>query len=97
MVKAVINGKVLARSEDTVIVDRKHYFPLRDVRTELLEKSEHQTVCAWKGTARYYHVHAGGERNENAAWYYPNPTEKASMIAGRIAFSYIHGIDTIEE
>ena len=97
MVKAVINGEVIAESNNTVIVDRKYYFPAGDVKEEVLEPSSHQTVCPWKGTASYYHVKAGGERNENAAWYYPNPSEKAKNIEGKIAFSYIHGIDTIED
>jgi hypothetical protein len=27
-----------------------------------------------------------GELNENAAWYYPEPTEAAANITGRVAF-----------
>ena len=96
MVQAVIHGDIIAESDRTVVVDRKHYFPVSDVRQEVLESSDHQTVCSWKGTAKYYHVKAGGEINKNAAWYYPNTSEKARKIEGMIAFSYIHGIDTIE-
>jgi uncharacterized protein (DUF427 family) len=43
-------------------------------------------VCPWKGTARYYDVVVNGERNPNAAWYYPEPSPAAREIAGRIAF-----------
>jgi uncharacterized protein (DUF427 family) len=31
-------------------------------------------------------VAVGGEVNQNAAWYYPEPKEAAKQIAGRIAF-----------
>ena len=49
-------------------------------------ESDHTTVCPWKGTASYYHVEVGGERNENAAWYYVAPKQEAANIAGHIAF-----------
>ena len=97
MVKAVLNSTVLAESDDTVIVDRKHYFKPDSINWEFFEESDHQTVCSWKGTASYYHVTVNGKKNENAAWYYPDTPDKAKHIEGRIAFSYIHGIDTIEE
>ena len=97
MIKAVYKGEILAKSDDTVIVDRKHYFRPEDVNESFLENSDHHTVCSWKGTANYYHINVNGEKLENAAWYYPDTGEKAEHIRGRIAFSYIHGIDTIEE
>ena len=28
-----------------------------------------------------------GDMNENAVWYYPEPTEAASNIKGRVAFA----------
>ena len=50
------HGTVLAKSDRTVIVEGNHYFPLDDVNTSLLEKTETHTVCPWKGTASYYDV-----------------------------------------
>jgi uncharacterized protein (DUF427 family) len=52
----------------------------------LFEPSDHQTVCPWKGTAHYKHVIVDGQRNENAAWYYPEPKDAAAEIRGRFAF-----------
>jgi uncharacterized protein (DUF427 family) len=43
-------------------------------------------VCPWKGTASYHHVEVNGERNADAAWYYPEPYHAAAQIKGRIAF-----------
>ncbi len=97
MIKAVWNGKILAESNDTVIVDRKHYFPKKDVNFEFLEDSQTHTTCPWKGEASYYTVVVDGKKNNDAAWYYPNPKEKAEHIGSHIAFSYVHGIDVIEE
>ena len=31
MVKAVWNGKIIAQSDDTVVVEGNHYFPLESV------------------------------------------------------------------
>ena len=97
MVKAVWNGKVIAQSNNTVIVDRKHYFPADDVNTEYLSNSSTHTVCSWKGEASYYTVVVDGKENKDAAWYYPFPEEKAKHIKSRVAFSFVHGIDVIEE
>jgi uncharacterized protein (DUF427 family) len=97
MVKAIWKGQVLAESDNTVIVDRKHYFPIEDVKKEFLESSQTHTVCSWKGEASYYSVVVEGEKNKDAAWYYPYPEEKAKQIQSRVAFSYVHGIDVVEE
>ncbi len=42
--------------------------------------------CHWKGEASYYHVVVGGERNDDAAWYYPEPSDAAQNIKGYVAF-----------
>ena len=84
--KAKWNDKVIAESEDTVVVEGNHYFPIGDVDSALLRDSDHTSVCPWKGTAHYYNLEVDGQTNANAAWYYPEPKEAASEIAGRIAF-----------
>ena len=84
--KAMWKDKVIAQSDDTVVVEGNHYFPREDVDTSLLEKSATTTECAWKGTARYYTLEVDGERNEDAAWYYPAPKDAAAQIKDRIAF-----------
>lgn len=85
-VRAVWSGVVIAESEDTVLVGRKHYFPPDDVRHEYLEASAEESVCYWKGTASYYDVVVDGKRREGAAWRYPQPLEKAANLKDRIAF-----------
>ena len=84
--RALWNDHTIAASEDTVLVEGNHYFPSNAVDRSCLEDSDHTTTCGWKGTARYYHVVVNGERNENAAWYYPEPFDAARRVRGRIAF-----------
>jgi uncharacterized protein (DUF427 family) len=84
--KAIWNGAVIAESDDTVVVEGSHYFPMAALRREYLQASEKHTVCAWKGQASYYHVVVDGKVNENAAWYYPQPAAAAEKIKDHVAF-----------
>jgi len=86
MAKAIWNGAVIAESDQTIVVEGNHYFPAASVRHEFLRPSETQTVCSWKGTASYFSIEANGQRNQDAAWYYPDPKEAARNIQGYIAF-----------
>lgn len=85
-VRAIWNGTVLAESERTVVVERRHYFPPEDVDFSHLEPSDRHTTCHWKGVASYHDIVVNGERNSAAAWYYPDPSPAASKLKGRVAF-----------
>jgi uncharacterized protein (DUF427 family) len=84
--KAIWNGRVIAESDDTVVVENNHYFPENSVKKEFLKPSPTNTVCAWKGTAKYYTIEVNGAANRDGAWYYPNPSDAAKDIKDRIAF-----------
>ncbi len=84
--KASWNGETLAESDDTVVVEGNHYFPVSSLRMEFFRKNDHSTHCPWKGDASYYDVIVDGETNESAAWYYAEPFEKAAMVTDRVAF-----------
>ena len=86
MVTAAWNGRVIAESDSTVVVESTHYFPVESVAAECLRDSDHTTHCHWKGDASYYHVVVDGETNENAAWFYAEPLEAAREIVGHVAF-----------
>jgi uncharacterized protein (DUF427 family) len=86
MARATWNGKILAHSENCVVVEGNQYFPKESVRLEFLSPSSHHTVCSWKGEASYYNVVVEGQTNENAAWYYPSPLEAAKQIKDHVAF-----------
>lgn len=86
MVEARWNGKVIARSDDTVVVEGNHYFPPESVDASVLRPSATTTVCGWKGTASYHSLEVDGATNPDAAWYYPEPKDAAAEIRDRIAF-----------
>jgi uncharacterized protein (DUF427 family) len=84
--KAIWNNAVLAQSNETVIVERNHYFPLDSIHYEYFQPSAHHTTCPWKGVASYYTIVVDGKSNPDAAWFYPEPKPGAEQVAGRVAF-----------
>jgi uncharacterized protein (DUF427 family) len=84
--KAKWNGAIIADSDDTVVVEGNHYFPLESINQEYFQASAAHTICPWKGEASYYDVVVSGEVNKDAAWYYPEPKEAAAEIKDRVAF-----------
>jgi uncharacterized protein (DUF427 family) len=85
-VKAIWNGATIAESDDTVVVEGNHYFPESSLKREYVTFSNHRSSCPWKGQAHYYSLLVDGALNENAVWYYPEPSEAAREIKGRVAF-----------
>ncbi len=90
MAKATWNGTVIAESDQTVMVEGNHYFPLDSVREDVLRSSDTHSVCPWKGTASYYSIEVDGQTNPDSAWFYPAPKDAAAEIKDRIAFW--HGV-----
>ena len=84
--RAIWNGRVIADSDRTVVVEGNHYFPVESVDPAVLRPSTTTTVCPWKGTASYYTLEVDGEQNPDAAWFYPTPKPAAEQITGRVAF-----------
>jgi len=84
--KAIWNNKIIAESNNTVVIENNHYFPIRSVDKSLLSESDYITRCPWKGIASYYNLEVNGSKNENAAWYYPEPSDAAQEIKGMVAF-----------
>jgi uncharacterized protein (DUF427 family) len=91
--KAIWNGTVIAESDDTVVVEGNHYFPRESIDPAFFADSDNRSVCHWKGTASYFHVEVDGQRNPNAAWYYPEPSAAAEEIRDRVAFW--RGVDVV--
>ncbi|RIA96564.1 hypothetical protein C1645_754594 [Glomus cerebriforme] len=86
MPKAEWNGKVIAESTDFQRVEGNIYFPPDSIKSEFLQPTSHSSSCPWKGAASYYNIVVDGNTNENAAWYYPEPLEKAKNIKNYVAF-----------
>jgi uncharacterized protein (DUF427 family) len=93
--KAVLEDTVLADSDDTVVVEGNHYFPPSSLNAAHLEASDHRTTCPWNGESHYYDVVVDGTRKDNAAWYYPEPSDAAAKIRDHVAF-YTSQIEVTE-
>lgn len=84
--QAVWNGKVIAESDDTVVVENNHYFPRSSVKEEYLTPSETTSFCGWKGDCSYHNLVVDDQENKDAAWYYADPYTKAEPIRDHVAF-----------
>jgi uncharacterized protein (DUF427 family) len=93
--KAIWNKEVLAESDETVVVEGNHYFPLSSLNMKFLKKSDKTTICSWKGTASYYDVEVNAQSNKDAAWYYPEPKLAAKNISGYVAFW--RGVEVVDK
>lgn len=93
--KATFNGKVVAESDHTEVVEGNHYFPPESVRKEYLKESNTHSTCPWKGEASYYSVNVEGKDAHDAAWYYPEPKDAARNIKNHVAF-YTNKVEVTE-
>jgi Uncharacterized protein conserved in bacteria len=86
---------VVIRHGDTVIAESKRprvlfetglpprfYLPPDDVRTDLLERSAKVSQCPYKGDGQHWHLKAGDQTIEDAAWSLPDPLGEANKILG---------------
>lgn len=80
--QAVWNGAIIAEAEESEIlqIEGNIYFHPDKVKKEFLEPSKTNTTCPWKGEASYYNLLVNGMKNEDAAWYYPNPKDGSTQI-----------------
>jgi len=90
-VRVAVGGEVVAESVRTRALfetglPTRYYFPPEDVRLDLLDPSPKRTRCAYKGSASYWHVRAGGELHDDLAWTYPDPQHDAEPVRDLIAF-----------
>ncbi len=90
-VRVRFHGTTVADSQRTlVVVETQHepivYFPRDDVRMELLERSDHETFCPFKGDASYWTVRVGEQADQNVVWSYEDPFEEVAGLKDYVAF-----------
>lgn len=96
-VRAIFNGETVVDSQRAKLLhETRHlpiyYFPIEDVRTDLLVESDHTTHCPVKGDTYYQSIKVGDEVAENAVWGYPEPLESSPIPADHVAFHW-HSMD----
>ena len=83
--KAFWNNKLLAESEETVIIEGDHYFPIDSLNKQYFRESDTNTICPWRGIAYYLDIDVNGETNKDAAWYFLDESKIVKGIVRRIA------------
>ncbi|RAO75046.1 DUF427 domain-containing protein [Dyella jiangningensis] len=94
-----IGGRVLADTRSALTLREAsyppvHYIPRKDVDMSLLERTDHQTYCPYKGDCSYYSIPLGGDRSVNAVWTYEHPYDAVAPIKDHLAF-YTTRVDDI--
>lgn len=81
--KVIWRGKVIADSDNPILIEGNYYFPPDSVQYELLRNNKHHTLCYWKGLASYYDAVDGERIEKNIAWFYPKATWASRKIMGK--------------
>lgn len=97
VIVAMWGGQIVAESGNALLLRETGlpavtYFPMDDVRMDLMFPTEHRTTCPFKGEASYWGIDVGWRRVDNIAWAYEDPLPERSDLKGRIAF-YEHKLD----
>ena len=100
-VRVTFAGKVIADTTAALILREAsypavHYIPRADVDMKLLERSDLNSYCPYKGEASYYSVAVGAQRSEDAIWTYEEAYPAVDAIRNYLAF-YPDRVDSIEE
>jgi uncharacterized protein (DUF427 family) len=90
-VRVVLGGVTIADSVRALRVCETaspptYYVPPDDVLPGVLEPAAGQSVCEWKGAARYWTARAGDRVAPRAAWSYPSPRPDFVALRDHVAF-----------
>ena len=91
-IRATRSGETIADSRRAKLMiesrgELDYYFPVDDVRLELLTPSDHTETSGYRGLRKFWHLNLGDKRIENAAWTY-EPKEKRPDFTGYIALTW---------
>ncbi len=92
-------ARVVVRVGGTVVADTSaalelreagyppvYYIPRDAVDPAVLERTEHETYCPYKGDSAYYSLHVGDVDAENVVWTYEAPYAAVAAIKDHLAF-----------
>jgi uncharacterized protein (DUF427 family) len=86
-----VAGQVVADTREALSLQEANYpaaqyIPRKDVDMALLERTDNETYCPYKGDASYYSIIPGGESTVNAVWTYEHPYAPVADIQDHLAF-----------
>jgi uncharacterized protein (DUF427 family) len=65
-----------------------YYFPLADVRQDLLKATDRKEEHPGLGPARYWTVQVGNKSAANSAWGFPKPIDEAAALKDHVTFRW---------
>lgn len=95
VVTAVFGGQTVAQSGNALLLRETGlapvvYFPVEDIRMDLLHRTDFHTTCPFKGEASYWAIELDGEVHPDLVWSYEHPIPAAAGIAGLLCFYAEH-------
>ncbi len=108
----MLDGRVTAYHHDTIVASTTRakvmyetrlaptiYFPMDDIQAEIVEVSDLQTFCPFKGTASYRDIKVGDKVIPNALWCYDAPLPESEGLHGYVGFmpAAVTRLDTEDE
>ena len=101
-VRVEVGGTVVADSRSVLMLWETghlpvYYFPLRDIRMDLMTRTGHRSEVPYKGTAEYHSVAVGGRTVENILWRYADPIAACPPIGDYAAFYWSRADRWLEE
>jgi uncharacterized protein (DUF427 family)/acyl-CoA thioesterase len=99
--RVLVGDVVLAESDSAVrLIETDHverlYLPQDDVRVDLLEPTEHHSVCPFKGRASYWSFTKSDPGVDNLFWTYPDPFEEVAGIEGYLGVYHEKAVVEVE-
>ncbi|WP_420631790.1 DUF427 domain-containing protein [Candidatus Leptofilum sp.] len=90
-IRVEVDGVTVAESERPYLLfetnlPTRYYLPAEDVNMALLEATNSQTVCPYKGVASYWSIKIGENVYKDLVWGYPDPIAEAPKIKGLLCF-----------
>ncbi len=100
-VRVTASGRVVADTTRALTLRESDYAPVQyvprdDVDMSVLERSDNQSYCPYKGDAAYYSITVGDTCGKNAVWTYEAPYDAVAEIKDYLAF-YPDRVESIEE
>ena len=87
-----VGGVTVAESDNALSLAEAsypvvQYIPIGDVDQNLLERTDTQTYCPYKGDASYYSLRTpDGATEKDLIWTYEQPYDAVGEIKGYVAF-----------
>ena len=90
-VRAYFDDQLLVDSQKVLLVFETkrppvYWFPIEDVRMDLLEPTATITQCPYKGNATYWSARIGDQVYPDIVWSYPFPIPECARIQNLLSF-----------